>query len=300
MKLIKIILYSLLILPAQAQELNCQVNLNYDQLFAQQKTDFGYFNQLKSVISEFMNTRRWTNDQYGPAERINCILNINLTKSVSQGVFEGNAQIAVTRPVYGTSYETPIFSYVDRAFNFAWLPTTPVFFRDNVYSDELTSLMAFYANVILAADYDSFSKQGGNIFIQNAYNIMNLAQQSSPSPSWQASGDRRNRYWLIENLQSQQLIPFREGYYAYHRQGLDNFANNPVQVRQQVLDLLTVIRNITQQKPNAVLLNSFFDAKSEELFNIMFEGTPVERKKAFDLLSFLDPAKTEAYRKLLR
>ncbi|GAA4455463.1 DUF4835 family protein [Nibrella saemangeumensis] len=300
MKLIKLILFSLLILPAQAQELNCQVNLNYDQLFAQQKTDFAYFNQLKSVITEFMNTRRWTNDQYGPAERINCVLNINLTKSVSQGVFEGNAQIAVTRPVYGTTYETPIFSYVDRAFNFVWLPTTPVFFRDNVYSDELTSLMAFYANIILAADYDSFSKQGGNVFIQNAYNIVNLAQQSSPNPSWQASGDRRNRYWLIENMQSQQLIPFREGFYSYHRLGLDNFTNNPVQVRQQVLDLLTVIRNITQQKPNAVLLNSFFDAKSEELFNIMFEGTPVERKKAFDLLSFLDPAKTEAYRKLLR
>ncbi|CCH53760.1 hypothetical protein BN8_02881 [Fibrisoma limi BUZ 3] len=284
---------------AQAQELNCQVNINSDQLIAQQKTDFSYVNQLKTVISEFMNTRRWTNDQFTPAERINCSLNINLVKSLTQGVFEATAQIVVTRPVYGTSYETTTFSYVDRAFNFVYLPTTPIYFRENVYSDELTSLLAFYANIILAADYDTFSRQGGNPYIQRAYAIVNLAQQGSVNSSWQTGGDRRNRYWLIENMQNQQLTPFRDAMYTYHRQGLDVFGANPVQVRKQTLDLLTTIRTIGQQLPNSVLLNSFFDAKGEEIYNILFEGTQPERKKAFDLLSFLDPSKTETYRKLL-
>ncbi|MBD2755401.1 type IX secretion system protein PorD [Spirosoma validum] len=284
---------------AQAQELNCQVTVNSDQLFAQQKTDFSYVGQLKGIITEFMNNRRWSNDQFAVSERINCSLNINLVKSLTQGVFEATAQIIVTRPVYGTNYETTIFSYVDRSFNFVYLPTTPVYFRDNQFSDDLTSLLAFYANVILAVDYDTFSKQGGNLFIQRAYAITNLAQQGSPNAAWQTGGDRRNRFWLIENLQNQQLLPFRDGLYTYHRLGLDAFAVNPVQVRKQTLALLSTIRTIGLQLPNSVLINSFFDAKSQELYNILYEGTPAERKQAFDLLAYLDPAKTESYRKLI-
>ncbi|GAB3544644.1 type IX secretion system protein PorD [Spirosoma fluminis] len=296
-----ILLITFLILSrpeARAQELNCQVTINSDQLFAQQKTDFTYVNQLRGIVSEFMNTRRWSNDQFTVSERVNCSMNINLVKSLAQGAFEATAQIVVTRPVYGTNYETTIFSYVDRAFNFVYLPTTPVYFRENQFSDDLTSLLAFYANVILAVDYDSFSKQGGNPFIQRAYTITNLAQQGSVNGAWQPGGDRRNRYWLIENLQNQQLLPFRDGFYTYHRQGLDVFGANPVQVRKQTLDLLTTIRTIGLQMPNSVLLNSFFDAKSQELYNILYEGNPEERKRAFDLLSYLDPAKTETYRKL--
>ncbi|QJW90074.1 DUF4835 family protein [Spirosoma taeanense] len=287
------------VLTASAQELNCQVTVNSDQLFAQQKTDFSYVNQLKGIISEFMNTRRWSNDQFTAAERINCSLNINLVKSLTQGAFEATAQIVVTRPVYGTNYETTTFSYVDRAFNFVYLPTTPVYYRENQFSDDLTSLLAFYANVILAVDYDSFSRRGGNLFVQRAYAITNLAQQGSPNGAWQTGGDRRNRYWLIENLQNQQLIPFRDAMYTYHRLGLDVFAANPVQVRKQTLDLLSTIRSIGLQLPNSVLINSFFDAKSQELYNILYEGTSTERKRAFDLLAYLDPAKTEVYRKLV-
>ncbi|GAB2561433.1 type IX secretion system protein PorD [Spirosoma areae] len=294
-----LLLLSFLISPARAQELNCEVTINSDQLFAQQKTDFSYVNQLKGIITEFMNNRRWSNDQFAVSERINCSLTINLVKSVTQGVFEATAQITVTRPVYGTNYQTTVFSYVDRAFNFVYLPTTPVYFRENQFSDDLTSLLAYYANVILAVDYDTFSKQGGNPFIQRAYTITNLAQQGSPNGAWQAGGDRRNRYWLVENLQNQQLIPLREGIYTYHRLGLDIFAANPVQVRKQTLDLLTTIRTIGLQLPNSVLINSFFDAKSQELYNILYEGTATERQRAFDLLSYLDPSKTENYRKLI-
>ncbi|GAB3015805.1 type IX secretion system protein PorD [Spirosoma pulveris] len=301
MKAIRILLLvSCLASSASAQELNCQVTINSDQLFAQQKTDFSYVNQLKGIITEFMNNRRWSNDQFSVAERINCSININLLKSLTQGAFEATAQIIVTRPVYGTTYETTTFSYVDRAFNFVYLPTTPVYYRENQFSDDLTSLLAFYANIIMAVDYDTFSKQGGNQFIQRAYAITNLAQQGSPNGSWQTGGDRRNRYWLIENLQNQQLLPFRDGLYTYHRQGLDVFAANPVQVRKQTITLLNTIRTIGLQLPNSVLINSFFDAKSQELFNILYEGTPTERKQAFDLLSFLDPAKTENYRKLIQ
>ncbi|WP_229364508.1 type IX secretion system protein PorD [Fibrella aestuarina] len=291
----------LLAYVAPAQELNCTVNLNSDQLVAVQKTDFSYFSQLKTVISDLMNNRRWTNDQFGQNEKINCTLTVNLLRSETQGVFQGNAQLTVSRPVYGTNYQTIILSYVDRGFNFSWLPTQPIFYRENQFSDDLTQMLAFYANIILAVDYDSFSRQGGNPYIQRAYQVVNLAQASSPNQSDWSNTDngRRNRFWLVENLQSQQVIPFRDGFYNYHRLGLDAFASNPVQARKYTMDLLTNMRQITLQKPGAVLLNSFFDAKSDELLNIMAEGTRDERRRAFDLLSFLDPSKTENYRRLL-
>ncbi|MBC3789752.1 DUF4835 family protein [Spirosoma utsteinense] len=289
-----------LLTTAQAQELNCQVTINSDQLIAQQKTDFTYASQLQTVITEFMNSRRWTNDQFTASERINCSININLVKSLTQGTFEATAQIVVTRPVYGTSYESTIFNYVDRSFSFFYLPTTPVFFRENQFSDDLTSMLAFYANVILAVDYDTFGKRGGNLYVQRAFNIATLADGASTSNiGWKTSGDRRNRYWLVENLQNQQLTTFRDAMYTYHRQGLDVFGANPVQMRKQTLDLLSNIRVVSQQLQYSVLINTFFDAKSQELYNILFEGTPAERKRAFELLSFLDPSKTELYRKLV-
>ena len=283
-----------------AQELNYTVTLNTEQLAAAQKTDLAYFDQLKAVISEFMNNRRWSTDQFASTEKINCTLTVNLIQSTAVGVFRGNAQLSVTRPVFGASYQTTTLSFVDRNFDFSWLPSQPFFYRENQFSDELTHALAFYANVILAVDYDSFSRQGGSVYVQRAFQIVNVAQAVSDNSAWSAQDNsRRNRYWLIENLQNQQVAPFREGFYTYHRLGLDAFANNPVQARKYTIDLLTSIRQITLQKPGAVLLNAFFDAKSDELLNIMIEGTRDERKRAFDLLSFLDPGKTENYRRLL-
>lgn len=290
-----------LLTTARAQELNCQVTINADQLMSKQVTgtDYSYLNQLKGLITEYMNNRRWSNDQFTASERINCSLNINLVKSSVQGTFEATAQIIVTRPVYGTNYETTIFNYVDRNFNFVYLPSTPVYYRENQYTDDLTSMLAFYANLILAVDYDTFSKRGGSPFVQRAFAIALQAQQGSPNDAWQAGSDQRKRYWLVENLQNPQLTLFRDAMYNFHRQGLDLFAANPVQMRKQTLDLLTNLRTVGQQLPYSVLVNVFFDAKAQELYNILFEGTPAERKRAFELLSFLDPSKTELYRKLV-
>ena len=290
-----------LLTTARAQELNCQVTINSDQLVAKQVTgtDYSYLSQLKGLITEYMNNRRWSNDQFTTAERINCSLNINLVKSPGQGTFEATAQLIVTRPVYGTNYETTVFNYVDRNFNFFYLPATPVFYRENQYTDDLTSMLAFYANLILAVDYDTFSKQGGNPFVQRAFAIALQAQQGSANDAWQRSTDQRKRFWLIENLQNPQLASFRDAMYTYHRQGLDIFGANPVQMRKQTLDLLGNLRTVSQQLPYSVLVGAFFDAKAQELYNILFEGTPAERKRAFELLSFLDPSKTELYRKLV-
>ena len=147
--------------------------------------------------------------------------------------------------------------------------------------------------------YDSFSKTGGAQFLTRAYNVANMAFSAGVS-GWEQNGDVRNRYWLVENLQNQQLLPFREGFYTYHRLALDNFTSDPGNGRRQVLEFLNSIKTLQQSRTNSVLMNSFLDAKGQELVNIFSEATKDEKQKAFQVLSSVDPSKTELYRKLVK
>ncbi|WP_234733347.1 type IX secretion system protein PorD [Tellurirhabdus bombi] len=297
LSLLAVLLLCLLGRQVHAQELNCQVIINTEQTDFKASTDRQIFPQLQAFITDFMNNRRWTNDNYSPEERINCRLQINVIRVPVQNTYECRTQILVTRPVYGTGYETVTLRYMDNTFNFNYRQNDPMYFNENTYQNELTSLLAFHAMIILGTDYDTFGKQGGKPFYQRAFNIMNLAPSGA---GWNAQGDLRNRYWMIENLQSQQFIPFHEALYTYHRQALDTFAQNPAGSRQQVIGVLSAIQQVSQQRPNSIVINTFFDAKGEELYNILYEGTRDERQKAFTVLSSLDPSKTELYRKLLR
>lgn len=282
-----------------AQEFQFTVNLNYEQLVAQQKTDPQSMNQLQTYMNDFLNNTRWTNDQFAKEEKIKCKLNVNLTRSLAQGSYEGNAQLVVSRPVYGSTYETVLFTYVDKNFTFTYLPSTQLYFNENSYTEELPYMLAFYANIALIFDYDSFSKMGGSPYVQKAFNLVNLARNSSPNKrGWDSNGDSKNRYWLIENLQSQQFTPFREGMYKYYRQGLDVATQNPVETRAKVLEFLNTIKEVNQLRPASVVVNSFFDAKSDELYRILIEGLPEQRAQAYSLLVNLDPSKTQLYQRL--
>lgn len=284
--------------PASAQELNCLVTINFDQLVAQQKTDELTMSQLNVYVTDFLNNTRWTNDQFTVQERIKCKLNINLTRSAAQGSYEANAQFVVTRPVYQSSYESILISFVDRAFNFNFLPNNPMFFNENTYTDELPFLLAFYANIALALDYDSFGKLGGNPFIQRAFNMANIAQNASPFRAWR-QGDIRNRFALIENLNNQQFLQLREASYQYHRQGLDLITQRPDQTRKNALEMLNTIKQVSQQIQASIFVNSLMDGKAEELYNILSEASAEERRQAFSLLTSVDPGKTELYRRLI-
>lgn len=282
-----------------AQEFQFMVNLNYDQLVGSQKTDPQSMTQLQTYMNDFLNNQRWTNDVFKKEEKIKCKLNISLTRSPAVGNYEGNAQLVISRPVFNSNYETVLFTYVDKNFSFTYLPTTQLYFNENNYTEELPYILAYYANIALIFDYDSFSKLGGTPYVQKAFNLANLARNSSANKrAWDSNGDSRNRYWLIENLNSPQFLPFREGMYSYYRQGLDVATQNPVTTRTKVLDFLTTIKEVAQLRPNSVVVNSFFDAKSDELLRIMMEANPEEKRKAYAILSNLDPTKTQFYQKL--
>lgn len=299
----KRILIFLLIVSYAAynQELNCSVNLVTDQIKANQLANSAQtFSEIKNIITSFMNNRRWTKDEFGPTEKINCALNITLTQASAQGEFNGNATITMSRPIFGTTFESPLFRFIDRNFSFTYQANTPLDYNENVYNNNLTQILAFYANLVLTIDYDSFGKMGGNPYAQKLFNIVNIVPSTSGFKGWKSLGeDTRNRYWLAENLMSPQMAPVREGIYNYHRLALDNFSADTFGARKKILNLITKMNEINLLKPSSILFYCFFDSKHEEIINIFSQAPSVEKQKVYSLLINLDPTHTENYRKLL-
>ena len=285
-----------------AQEFQFEVTIN-DRQVASAQVGVGNreaIQNLQKNITDFFNNRKWTNDNFEQNEKIRGRIQINLVRAdFATGVYEANAQILALRPVYNTKYETPLFSYVDRRFNFTYLAAQPLDlnFNENVYFSNLSSLLGYYAYIILALDYDSFSKAGGTTHIEKAFIVANTAQ-SAGADGW-AQSDIRDRFWLVENLQSQQMLQVREAMYAYHRKGLDIYQDKRPEARTTVLELLREMAKVAQIKPNALLFNVFFDAKFQEIINIFKDGLQAEKQEAYNILSRLDPARANVYARLI-
>lgn len=287
-------------LNTQGQELNCSVEVNADVLITNQATEKTVFTDLQKAISGFMNNQQWTDDTFDSKERIDCKLLVTLRNSPAQNQFSGNIQIQATRPIYNTNYTTNTLLYLDNDFTIEYIQGTPLIFNINSYTNNLTSMLAFYAYTILAIDYDTFSKEGGNPYIEKAFNIVNIAQQASNN-GWSGNqGSTINRYWLSENMNNQQMLPFRQAIYDYHRKGLDLFLIDAKKARENILNALKTIAEVNKRKPSAVFTNIFFDAKSSELINIFKKAPEETRKEVRNLLVKLDPGKTIKYNELLK
>lgn len=283
---------------ARAQELQCDVVVNSEQV---QYTDRQLFADMQTRIFEFMNNRRWTNQAYAPDERIKCRILINLTEMPEIGTFSANVQVVSVRPTYGTGYETVLFSFVDKDWSFRFNTAEALEYADNNYTSNLASMLSFYAYMIIGMDNDSFGRLGGAPAFDKARAIVNVASsQAAGYQGWKAFDSNRNRYWLIDNLQDPQFLPFREGMYAMHRQGLDQMAEKPEEARKMVLGVLENIQRLQQQKPNAAILRSFFDAKSDELVNMFKTAAPAQKQQAHAILSQVDPTNNSKYDVLLK
>jgi hypothetical protein len=295
--LVTLILFSSITKTTLAQEIKWQVTINTDQASVNERRSTDYFERLKGAMEEFLNTRKWTNDQFASEERISATLMLTVTRATSQGDVSATATIQALRPVYGTSYESLVMRAFDRNFDFAYLPENQLFYNENAFLDNLTSLMAYYSYLTLMLDYDSFGKMGGNPYLTKLQNLVQNANRTGGG--WDGTQSNvRNRATLLENLQNPQFLPFREGFYTYHRLVLDDFQNKTSEGRQQLLTYLEALKQIALIKPSSPLLLLFFDTKYEELFQLFAEAPTSDRKKAYDLLSYLDPPHTEVYRKL--
>lgn len=295
-KRIIVILFFLITGFAHAQELNCRVSINADQV---ETSDRRVFSDMETAFTQFLNNRKWTDDTFESYEKIKCNLIITLKNQKSIGDYEATVQIQSARPVYNSNYESILLNFADRDWPFEYIESQPLDFNDNTFTSNLTSMMAFYAYIIIGLDYDSFSELGGTPYFQKALNVVNNAQQAN-RPGWDALGSTRNRYWLVENLTNTQMQGIRKGLYKYHRLALDTYEQDKDKGRELILEVLQELKKTKDTYPNSILVISFLDAKSDELINIFSEGTIQVRRQAFDLLSALDPAQADKYQKIVK
>lgn len=264
-----------------------------------QTTERNIFPEMEVVFAQFMNENKWTDKVYQPFERINCIINITIENMPAIGVFTASVQIQSSRPVYDTNYESVLLNFADRDWQYQYTESMRLDFVENTFTTNLSSMLSFYAYVIIGLDYNSFNKLGGQDYLIKASSIANLAQGSG-LPGWQPFESNRNRYWLIENLTSTEMLGIREGYYNYHRLGIDNFTANPEEARVEILAVLKELESVKDLYTNSILVISFFDAKSDEITNIYSEGNIQVRREAYNILTKIDPTKTEKYKAIVQ
>lgn len=278
-----------------AQELNCDVIIDAERI---ETSETRIFEDMEQAFENFLNTRDWSVDEINPEERIKCGLTITLNEMPSIGTFKATVQIRSARPIYNTSYESIIFNFADRDWAFEYVESLPMNFNENDYSSNLTSMLAFYAQIIIGIDYDSFGELSGSPYFQRAQNIATNASQGG-RPGWGALESTRNRYALVNDITNQQMEALRIGYYKYHRLGLDIFDTNPEECRKQVLEVLGGLKEIKNRYPSSIYVISFFDAKSEELVNIFADATQQQKRQAYNLLIELNPIKEDIFKEIL-
>lgn len=282
----------------QAQELMATVQIDDSRV---QTSERRVFRDMETSFARFLNERKWTNDEFAYNEKIRVNIQVTLNPS-SVGTYTGTMIIQAARPVFNSSYITNTFFFRDNDVGFEYVESQPMDFNENNFQSNLTSILGFYANVILGMDYDSFAPLGGTPFFERARNIAQEARQASNLPGWDPSaggGASRNRAALINNLLNPQLQPLRQLMYEYHRLALDTFIEDPDKSREVVLAGLQTLVEVRRYNPSSILLISFFDAKDDELTNMFTKGDISVRRKAFELLSTMDPGNAEKYRKTI-
>ena len=295
--IITVFFYSLSI---YSQELNCNIQLVTQQI---QGTNKQVFETLQGAIYEFMNNTSWTTHVFGMDERIECNMLFNLQDQMGDDEFRGTLQIQVRRPVYNSSFNTVLFNYVDNELHFKYVEYEPLEFSENSHISNLTSILAYYAYIILGLDYDSFSYEGGTEFFQKAEKIVNNAQNASHK-GWKSieSPSRKNRYWLIYNILNEDFSPAREFIYRYHRTGLDRMYEKLNEGRAEIAESLKLLQQVYRNKPDPFMhfLQVIYDAKSDELVNIFKDSFPEEKTRVFAILNEIDPANTNKYEGIIR
>lgn len=301
-KLFSIAVLCCFALSGMAQELNCKVKVMYDRI---QGVDKQVFLGMERAITEFMNTRKWTTDQYSQNERINCNILINLTKKLDENTYEATMNVQATRPVFNSSYTSSLINYIDRDVTFSYSQFTPLQFDDgrvsgsNAMQSNLTALLAFYSYLILALDYDSFAPNGGTDLLKKAQNIVNNApEQGKTIKGWKAVDGNKNRYWLMDQMLNTRFAAFRTYWYNMHRNGLDNMYNKPVEGRKAILDGILKLGQINRENPSSILIQFFFNAKSEELMSVVAQIPQQERASYIGMLQQMDVPNAQKYNSL--
>lgn len=280
-----------------AQELNCSVQVSSQQV---QGSDKEIYTTMQTAIHEFVNNRKWTNNVFKTEERIECSILINISERVSTEQFKASIQIQSRRPVFGTSYSTTMFNYIDKDFDFTYLESQSLDWAENTHMNNLTSVLAYYVFIVLGVDYDSFSPNGGTPYFDKAQSIVNNAQADNTVKGWKSYESQKNRYWLVENLTNSNYNGLHDFIYKYHRLGLDVMSDKAENGRTTITQALDNMLKMKRNYPNLFFYQTLFTAKVDELVNIFSSKTISGDKSAIvKTLNELDPANIGKYKVIL-
>lgn len=292
------------LVPAAAQELNCKVSIRHDRIL---NVDQQVFTDMERAITSFINTRKWTTDDYSPQEKIECTIMFNLTAKLDgiQDGYEATMNIQATRPVYNTGFNTSLVNFVDKEANFKFNQFSPLIFDDNrvggsgdAITDNLAATLAFYAYLIIGLDYDSYSMNGGNAYFKKAQNIVNNAPEGKGVRGWKAVDGTKNRYWLADQILNPRFADFHKYWYSMHRMGYDMYYDKPNEAKKNILSGIATLQKLNRDNPNAILVQFFFNAKSTELLNLLADMPVGDRQQYITLLSQADVTNAQKYQAL--
>jgi hypothetical protein len=293
----------LMYLPAVAQELQARVSVNGSQVGS--NVDRKIFQSLQGALQTFLNNRKWTDDSYQQNEKINCNFLLNISNA-DNNVFTASLTVQAARPVFNSTYVTPLINFQDEGVVFRYVEYQPIEFNENRVSgtdglaSNLTATLAYYVYIILGLDYNSFTLRGGDPYFQKAQNIINNAPDGREIVGWKAFDGQRNRYWLMENLTDSKYALVHDAMYNYYRLGLDHMYENENDARAAVLDAIMQFNTLNNDQQNSMIVPFFFQGKSNEIVKIFKKARPDEKQRVQEIMSRLDITNANLYKQELK
>jgi hypothetical protein len=290
-------LFTAFIFKMEAQELNCIVTVATPQI---QSSDKKIYETMQAAIYEFMNSKKWTNYTYSEEEKIECTILITISERTSD-VFKGTIQVQSRRPIYKSSYNSVMLNLIDKDLQFNYVEYQTLDYNDNSFTSNLTSLLAYYAYIIIGYDFDSYQIKGGTTFFEKAQTIVTNAQNAS-EVGWKAfeSLAQNNRYWLVENLLNNIYAPIREANYSYHRKGLDQMVDNAATAKTSITAAFELLKKAHEEKPGSYLMTIFFISKVDEIVNIYSNASATDKTKVSTICKAIDPSNSTKYNQITK
>lgn len=301
-KITVVFVFIVSVILVQGQEIQARLTVVADKVSTQ--VDKKIFQTLQTALVNFLNTRRWTNDVFQPAEKIQCNFLLNIEQDLGNNVFKGKLTVQAARPVYNTTYDSPIMNFLDDNIIFRYQEFQPIEFNENrvqgndPVAANLPAILAYYVNIILGFDYDSYSLRGGDNYFQKAWNIVNNSPEGKDISGWKSFEGQRNRYWLAENLNNNRFALVHDVLYSYYRLGLDIFYENENEGRNGIMKSLNFLNTMDSENPNSMIMQFFFQGKSTEIVKIFSHANADEKTRARNILTKLDVTNATAYKEL--
>ncbi|RYY53194.1 MAG: DUF4835 family protein, partial [Chitinophagaceae bacterium] len=260
------------------------------------------FQTLQTALTNLVNQRKWTKDDFTANEKIQCNFLLNITKELGDNVYQASLTVQAARPVFSTTYESPMINFIDDQVTFRYQEFQPIEFNENRIQGNdpsaanLPAVVAYYVNIILGFDYDSYALRGGDAYFQKAWNIVNNAPESRDITGWKSFENLRNRYWLAENMNNNRFGLMHEAIYNYYRSGMDIFYENEDAGRNGILNSLNFLNTLNADNPNSMVMQFFFQGKSKELVNVFSKADGDMKTRARDILTKIDISNTSTYK----